>query len=141
MHGLRQEMRFSLFGRDLETAVRGILHVFRTVRSPFDEFVATPDKDGLELEVEAMSFEEYRQLVQSRFDAAAKVAQRVFYGRDNGDAPSPLVFPVLADLVNSLGLNYGQRCVCLLLRLFGCRHWNAFSLSDFRVSNCLGCGH
>jgi hypothetical protein len=104
-------MRFSFFARDLETGVRCVLHVFRTDRSPFDEFVAAPVDDSLELEVEAMTFEEYRQLVQLRFDAAAKVAQQVFYGRENKEAPSPLVFPVLADLVNTLGLNFGQRCV------------------------------
>jgi hypothetical protein len=66
VHGLRQEMRFSLSGRDLETAVKAILHVFRTARSPFDEFSAVLANNTLELEVEAMSFEEYGKLLRWR---------------------------------------------------------------------------
>ncbi len=83
--------------------------MFRTARSPFDEFSAVKANNSLELEVEALSFEEYSELVEWRFKEAEKVVQAVFYGRANDQPPSPMVFPVIADLANTLGIHFGQQ--------------------------------
>jgi hypothetical protein len=120
VHGLRQEMRFSFYAEDLATGVRSVLHVYRTPLSPFSDFSAAAPNDSLELEVEVMTYEQYIKLLEWRFKAAAEVAPHVFYGRDNASPPSPLVFPILADLVNTLGLHFGQRCVHGLLCMSSC---------------------
>jgi hypothetical protein len=105
--GLRQEFRFSLYGKTPEAAVQSILHLFETDLSPLDAFAAVPE--GLSWHLHEMSYEELAQLIEARFEMADAVHRAVFYGRDSAAPPSPWAFPVLADLANTLGYHLGQR--------------------------------
>jgi hypothetical protein len=112
---MRQEFRFSLYGKNLENAVKSVLHLFASTDfTPMEAFVAMPDdgnedQERVEWKMHVMSYEELSGLVADRFALADKIHEAVFYGRSNEQPPSELVFPVLADLANTLGFHYGQR--------------------------------
>jgi hypothetical protein len=105
--GIRQECRFSLYGLTFERAVDSVMHVFASDWSPF--FAFTTGIPGLQLESKLIAVDDYKDLVRKRFDLAGAVYQSLFLGRANAAHPRELVYPLLADLCNTLGLNYGQR--------------------------------
>jgi hypothetical protein len=107
VHGMRAEFRFSLVGSNLRKAVESVLHVFKDDTSGFRAF-AGGATEGLELRVKYVLTSDYVALIRKRFALAAHVHTDVFLGKRNSDPPCPEVYPVLADLMNTLGLNFGQ---------------------------------
>jgi hypothetical protein len=105
-NGVRQECRFSLSGDSLRGAVEGILHVYDQYASPFYAFAGSDLPAGT-MRQYTLSSEAYLEFVDAQFSLAHDVYERLFMGRANELPPLEQVFPLLADLINTLGLNFG----------------------------------
>jgi hypothetical protein len=93
--------------RGLTHAVKGVAHLYRSEWDGFDEFTRGSGKLGVQ--AVKITVPEYLALLNSRFEMAKIVERKVFYGRSNDQDPSPWAFPVLADLANTLGVNFGEQ--------------------------------
>lgn len=108
--GMRLENRFSLWSHTFELGIASVLHTFRSTCSPFYDFAGSGEA-GLELHALYIRTEEYVRFLEARFALAAEVHQEVFEGKRNAAQPSVWVYPVLADLANSLGIHNGETYV------------------------------
>jgi hypothetical protein len=100
-------VRFSLFGSSLDSAVDSVRHVFDDDMSPFFELAAF--SPGLQIQAKFLTVESYMEILDDRFRLAGQLYQQLFMGKRNDQAPDERVFPILADLINCLGLNFGIR--------------------------------
>jgi hypothetical protein len=99
-------LRLSLYGKDLASAVDGILHLFR---HDWAAHYAFNPESLVEMDIFDVPLWTLSSSMKERFAEAQRAYVRAFGRWENGAIPRQDALRILADLTNTIGLNFGSR--------------------------------